>query len=117
MRRKLVVGLIAALVVVVVWPMTSFARPLARGEKHTLSLTRAQRSEIWRALGKEAAKAQEPAGLNVGETLPDTMNVLPFSRRLRGKIHTIGRYRYALMHGQVLIVDPDTKKIIAIVGK
>jgi hypothetical protein len=42
---------------------------------------------------------------------------LPFRHHLRAKIRSIGHYRYALMHGQVLIVDPQTKKIIAIVGR
>jgi hypothetical protein len=112
-RGKLIIALIAA----AAWPSIALAQPAGGGGKHDLSLTRAQQSAIWHVLGKEAAKAQEPAGLNVGETLPDTMNVLPFDRRLRGKIRSIGYYRYALMHGQVLIVDPESKRIIAIVGK
>ncbi len=111
---KRVIGLAAAMIA---WPIVALAQPAGGAEKHKLSLTHAQRSEIWRALGKEAAKAQEPAGLSVGETLPDTMNVLPFRHHLRAKIRSIGHYRYALMHGQVLIVDPQTKKIIAIVGR
>ena|SRR5579872_6485155 len=112
-RSKLVI----ALTVAFAWPSMVLALPSGSGANHHLSLTHAQQSAIWRALGKEAAKAQEPAGLNVGEAVPDTMNVLPFSHRLRNKIRAIGHYRYALMHGQVLIVDPETKKIIAIVGK
>jgi hypothetical protein len=107
-------GLAAA---AIAWPLIALAQPAGGGEQHNLSLTRAQQSEIWRALGKSADKAQEPAGLSMGEAVPDTMNVLPFSRRLRTNIRAIRHYHYALMHDQVLIVDPATKKIIAIVGK
>jgi hypothetical protein len=110
-RSRFVIGLIAA----AAWPLIVFAQPSA-AEEHNLSLTQAQQSEIWRTLGKSAAKTQEPAGLNVGEAVPDTMNVLRFNRHLRQKIRAIGSYRYALLHGQVLIVDPATKQIVSIIG-
>src|ERR1700683_259313 len=110
-RREFVAGLVAA----AASPLIAFAQPAA-AEEHNLSLTQAQQSEIWRALGKSAGRTQEPAGLNVGEAVPDTMNVLRFNRHLRHKIPTIGSYRYALLHGQVLIVDPATKQIISIIG-
>jgi hypothetical protein len=113
-RSKLILALIAA---AVFGPSLALAQPSGPKAKHDLSLTHAQQSEIWRALGKSADKAQEPAGLSVGEVVPDTMNVLPFSRHLRAKVRAIGHYRYALMHDRVLIVDPETKKIIAIVGR
>jgi hypothetical protein len=108
------VALIAA---VIVWPSLAPAQPPSAGAKRELSLTDAQRSEIWRALGERAGKTQEPAGLQVGEAVPETMNVLSFGHHLRKQIRPIRHYRYALVHGQVLIVDPETKKIIAIVGR
>jgi|ERR1700733_7946608 hypothetical protein len=111
-RREFIVGLIAA----AAWPLIALAQPSGADEKHNLSLTQAQQSEIWSALGKSARRTQEPAGLNVGEAVPATMNVLPFSRHLRQKIRAIGSYRYGLLHGQVLIVDPATKQIISIIG-
>lgn len=113
-RSTLIIWLIGA---VTVWPLIALAQSPGNGEKRHLSLSHAQRSVIWRALKKEADKAQEPAGLNVGEVVPDTMNVLAFGRNLRKKIRPIRAYRYVLLHDQVLIVDPRTKKIIAIVGR
>jgi hypothetical protein len=109
---KLLIGLIAA----TAWPLIALAQPSGADEKHNLSLNQAQQSEIWRALGKSARRTQEPAGLNVGEAVPATMNVLPFSHHLRQKIRAIGSYRYALLHSQVLIIDPATKQIISIIG-
>jgi hypothetical protein len=112
-RREFIVGLIGAMTA---WPSIARAQSSGGEKKQPLPLSGAQQSEIWRALGTQARKTQEPAGLNVGEAVPDTMNVLRFSRRLRQKIQTIGPYRYALLHGQVLIVDPKTKQIISIIG-
>ena len=116
-RREFIVWLIGAMTAwSSAWPSIARAQSPGGEKTHTLSLSAAQQSEIWRALGTQARKTQEPAGLNVGEAVPDTMNVLRFSRRLRQKIPAIGPYRYTLLHGQVLIVDPTTKQIISIIG-
>ncbi len=102
----------------VAWPAAARAQQPARAAaKRTLSLTSAQRAEIWRSLSKEAMKALEPAGLNVGEVIPDSMHLLPFTRRLRRKIPAITRYLYTLLHGQVLIVDPASKMVVSVVGE
>jgi hypothetical protein len=53
----------------------------------------------------------------VGQTVPDPMRVLPFSRHLRKKAPAIRSYSYALVNGQVLIVDARTRKIVAIISK
>ena len=113
-RRKFIIWLASA---VIPGPLTALTQPSGAAGKHNLSLTRAQRSAIWHALRKDAGKTQEPAGLNVGEAVPDTMNVLSFDHNLRKKIRALRPYRYTLLHGRVLIVDPETKKIIAIVGR
>lgn len=82
-----------------------------------MHLTPSQRAEIWRSLGRRAVKTSEPAGLHVGEAVPDTMRVLPFARKLRSKVPAIRPYAYALLHGQVLIVERRAKTIVAIVSK
>lgn len=82
-----------------------------------LHLSSAGRAAIWKSLGKDATDTQVAAGLQVGEKIPDPMNVLPFTARIRKKVPAIKPYSYALVNGQVLIVDAQTRKIIAIVSK
>jgi hypothetical protein len=82
-----------------------------------VDLNPAGRAEIWRSLGKHATDTQVAAGLQVGQTVPDPMRVLPFSKDLRKKVPAIKSYSYALVNGQVLIVDAQTRKIVAIVSK
>jgi hypothetical protein len=82
-----------------------------------LRLTSAGRAAIWKSLGKEATDAQVADGLQVGEKVPETLNVLPFTARIRKKVPAIKPYSYALLNGQVLIVDAQTRKIVAIVSK
>ena len=82
-----------------------------------ISLTSPEQAQIWRSLGKQATRASEPAGLHVGEMVPDTMRLLPFARKLRKRVPAISSYSYTLLHGQVLIIDPQAKKIISIISK
>jgi uncharacterized protein DUF1236 len=83
----------------------------------TINLTSSQQAEIWRDLGKRATRTQEPAGLHVGEAVPDTMHVLSFARHVRKKIPALRPYSYVLLHGQVLIIDPRRRTIVSIVSK
>jgi Protein of unknown function (DUF1236) len=114
-RREFITLLVGA------WAARPFAaraqQSAGAGGKRTLSLTSTKRAEIWRSLSKGAMKTSEPAGLNVGEKVPDTMHLLPFAHSLRKKIPAIRPYLYTLLQGQVLIVDPSTKKIVSIVGE
>jgi hypothetical protein len=82
-----------------------------------LDLTSADQDAIWHSLGRDATRTSIPAGLHVGERVPDSMRLFSFSRHVRKKIPAIGGYSYALLQGQVLIVDPRAKVIVAIVSK
>jgi hypothetical protein len=114
MRRRAFMTLLAG--AGAAWLGAPYALPPARAAARLpLSLTPAHRAEIWRHLSRDAMRASEPAGLKVGEAVPQTMHLLSFARRLRRRIPAIRPYFYTLLHGQVLIVDPASKKIVAIV--
>jgi hypothetical protein len=92
------------------WTCSAFAQS-------TVRLSSAGRAVIWKSLGKDATDTQVAAGLQVGEKTPDPLNVLPFTARIRKKVPALKPYSYALVNGQVLIVDAQTRKIVAIVSK
>lgn len=118
MRRREFIGLIGSAAASSFWPLSTLAQQPAGGrDRHTLSLTSAQRAEIWRSLSKQAMKTLVPAGLNVGEVVPSTMHLLSFARDLRKTIPAIRPYLYALLQGQVLIIDPKTRRIVSIVSE
>jgi hypothetical protein len=82
-----------------------------------IDLTSTDRAEIWRNLGKDAMATSIPAGLYVGEQVPDTMRLLPFGRHLRDRVPATRSCFYALLHGQVLIVDRRARVIVSIVSE
>jgi hypothetical protein len=81
-----------------------------------IDLTSSDRAEIWRVLGKDATDTQVATGLQVGDRVPAPMRVLPFSRHVRKRVPAVAHYAYALLHGQVLIVDRRSRTIVSIVN-
>jgi hypothetical protein len=90
--------------------------PLA-AHAQTVDISSDARAAIWKSLGKNATDTQVAAGLAVGQTVPDPMQVLPFSGHLRKKVPAVRSYSYALVNGQILIVEARSRKIVAIVSK
>ncbi len=80
-----------------------------------IDLTSSDRAAIWRVLGRDAMATSIPAGLHVGEPVPDSMRLLSFSRHLRKSVPAIAHYGYALLQGEVLIVDRRARRIVSIV--
>ena len=89
--------------------------PSAAYTETALSLTSTEQTEIWRSLGSQATETSLPTGLRVGEVVPDTMRL--FARKLRKSVPAIKSYFYTLLHGQVLIIDPQAKEIVSIISK
>jgi hypothetical protein len=80
-----------------------------------IDLTSSDRAAIWRVLGRDAMATSIPTGLHVGERVPATMRLLSFSRHLRKNVPAIAHYGYALLQGEVLIVDRRARTIVSIV--
>jgi hypothetical protein len=80
-----------------------------------IDLTSSDRAQIWRSLGRDAMRTSIPAGLHVGEQVPGTMRLLTFGRHLRRRVPAIAHYVYALLQGQVLVVDRRARTIVSIV--
>jgi hypothetical protein len=100
---------VIALCATLAWPLAAHAQ--------TVDLSSDGRAAIWKSLGKNAADTQVAAGLEVGQTVPDPMRVLPFDRHLRKSVPALKSFSYALVNGQVLIVEARTRKVVAIVSK
>jgi hypothetical protein len=111
--RELIAVVCFATVTLISWqPAVADTPP-----KAAFSLTSEERAEIWHSLRKQATRTSVPAGLHVGEVVPNTMDSRSFAREIRKKIPAIRPYSYALLHNQVLIIAPRSKKIVFIVAE
>jgi hypothetical protein len=99
-----------ALYTTLLWSVTAYAQS-------ALHLSASASAAIWRSLGKDAMDTSISRGLRIGETVPDDMRLLSFNQRVRNRVPAIRAYSYSLLHGQILIVDPGAKTIVAIVSK
>ena len=92
-------------------PQTTGAIPAAEG---SISLTDEQRVKIKQFLGK-----QKPAQLDqkatVGSTLPDNFELHAIQDAGTGVPAIALNYRYMMAQNQLLVVDPRTRRVMAIV--
>jgi hypothetical protein len=84
-----------------------------------LDLSDVQQKSIWKDIGRHAANQSAPAGFNaaVGTTIPAHVNTYPLPRAAARDVPAVKPYRYAMLQGKVLIVNPSDKKIADVVTK
>jgi hypothetical protein len=114
--RKLIAVVCFATVALISW-QPAVAHTSSKDKPAALSLTSEERAEIWHRLSEQATRTSVPAGLHVGEVVPNTMHLRSFARDIRKKIPAIRSYSYALLHNQVLIIVLRSKKIVLIVSE
>jgi hypothetical protein len=81
-----------------------------------LTLTLAQRHELWQGLSKQA-KESAPAGFTarVGESVPSSIKLQPLPANLSTQIPAAKAYSFAILQSELLIVDPASKNIVDII--
>jgi Protein of unknown function (DUF1236) len=89
---------------------------LKEDESQGLNLSAAQRSEIWRKLDDQPQE-NVPAGFEarLGELVPNTVRLRSLPNSVSSQVPVVKSYQYAMIHGRLLLVDPTTKKIVAII--
>lgn len=54
--------------------------------------------------------------VRVGTVLPETVVISPFPDTVYGQVPEVKRYNFVHWGDQVVLVDPDTRKVVAIVN-
>jgi hypothetical protein len=83
-----------------------------------LGLSAAQKDTIYQGLtGPQTKNNPEPVGFRaaVGAQVPDAIKLEPFPKVLADAIPKVAGYRYAVVARQVLIVDPKSDTVIAVI--
>ena len=87
--------------------------------KDNLSLTRSQQRTAWRDLSKEAISQKAPGGFtaSVGAIIPNDLSLKPMPAKVATRISSLKPYDYALLHGKLLIVNPNDKKVVDVINR
>lgn len=81
-----------------------------------LTLTNSQRVAIWQALGNQATQASSTTKLRVGQVLPNGLSLDSLPNSVSNQVPAVKPYDYVMLNNQLLIVDPSTRKIVAIIA-
>lgn len=82
-----------------------------------LQLTPAQRLAIYQSVTETQKNNAAPVGFRaaVGAHVPDTVELKPLSATLAKLVPQAKDYSIAMIEKQVLLVDPHTKQVVAVV--
>jgi hypothetical protein len=82
-----------------------------------LTLTNSQREAIWQMLGNQPTQANSTGhNLNVGQGVPNSVSLQALPSNVSDKVPMVKSYDYAILNNQLLIVDPSSKRVVAIVA-
>lgn len=97
---------------------TGSASSMAR-TADTLSLSTKQQQTAWQQISKFGVKQKAPSGFTaaVGAAVPSGMTTNPVPVTAANKVPKLRPYRYALLDGKLLIVNPTDKKIAEVISK
>ena len=86
--------------------------------KDNLSLTTAQQKTAWRDLSTEDAGQPAPSSFSAsrGATVPDDITLRPIPEKVVGEIPKLKPYQYARLPNEILIVNPNEKKIVGVIN-
>lgn len=86
--------------------------------KDNLSLTTNQEKVAWRDLSTQSAQSA-PSNFSVsrGATLPEDIALRPIPANVVSEIPKLKPYQYARLPNEILIVDPNGKKIVEVINR
>jgi Protein of unknown function (DUF1236) len=98
-------------------PVSALASELTQDETQPLTLTNSQRAAIWEMLGNEATQTRSTRlNLHVGQIVPNRLSLQTLPNTVGNQVPAVRSYDYTMLNDELLIVDPSTKKIVAIIA-
>jgi hypothetical protein len=87
--------------------------------KDTLSLTADQQKTAWNDLSSQAKKQTAPPSFfrSVGNVVSGSVKLEPVTAKAAGDIPALRPYDFAMIEGQLLIVNPSDRKIVAVITR
>lgn len=99
--------------------MQSQSAKMSPPVKDTLSLTVDQQKTAWNDLSSEAKKQSAPPSFfrAIGNVVSSSVKLQPVTAKAAGDVPALRPYDFAMMEGQLLIVNPSDRKIVAVITR
>ncbi|HZL32284.1 MAG TPA: DUF1236 domain-containing protein [Pseudolabrys sp.] len=79
-----------------------------------LQLTPVQRQTVYRTIVREqVAPAQPTVEYRVGTRIPESTHLYAVPRQVAVEVPAVQAYKYMVVNGHVLLVDPATSQVVA----
>jgi hypothetical protein len=97
--------------------MSSNSAAMQTTPKDNLALTRSQKRIAWRDINKQGSSATAPSNFTakVGATVPDSLSIQPMPTHVASRVSALKPYDYALLRKELLIVNPNDKKVVNVI--
>jgi hypothetical protein len=92
---------------------------MMKSTNDTLNLTSAQRHDIYRDVDKQANSQKAPTGFTakVGEAVPSSITTSPLPADAAKQVSAVKAYHFAMIGKDVLLVNPTSSKIAAVITR
>jgi hypothetical protein len=92
---------------------------MAPPAKDTVSLTADQQKTAWNDLNSQAKKQTAPPSFfrAVGNVVSSSVKLQPITTKAAGDVPALAPYSFAMIEGQLLIVNPSDRKIAAVITR
>ncbi len=78
-----------------------------------LQLTPVQRRTIYRTIVRERVSPQPTVEYRVGARIPEGVQLYSVPQEVAVEVPTIRSYKYMVVNGRVVLIDPATSEVIA----
>lgn len=85
--------------------------------KDNLTLTRSQQRTAWKDISQQASNQTAPSNFtaSVGATVPSDLSIQAVPTKVASRVSSLKPYDYALLRHELLIVNPNDKKIVDVI--
>jgi hypothetical protein len=94
-------------------------QPAQSAAQDSLKLTRTQERTAWKDLNRRAYRQTAPTSFSptIGATMPDDITLRAMPQRAANQLPTLRPYDFAVLQNKLLIVNPNDKKIVEVIGR
>jgi hypothetical protein len=118
MKNQISIALAAGLLLAGV-SAASAADTQSSTAKDTLSLSTTQQKTAWNDLNSAANAQNAPPSFfrSVGEVVPSSVKLQPIPAKAASDVPALRPYEFAMIEGQLLIVNPSDRKIAEVITR